>query len=90
MILKIIIWWWPQVYNEFKEYEKQIKFKVVKVMKFSSNTASSHLLLNIYFNNEFWRSHLQINTKVEVTMKIIQIKPDFATTFGCLTKKTMV
>ena len=35
MILKTIVWWWTQVYNEFKGYEKTFKFKIVKVMKFT-------------------------------------------------------
>ena len=36
MIFYKFLWWCPQVYNEFKEYEKKSNFKNVKVMKFMS------------------------------------------------------
>ena len=41
MILYKNIWWWLQVYNEFKEYEgKKNKLKIGKVMKFTSKNIS--------------------------------------------------
>ena len=40
MLLYKNIKWWPQVYNNLKEYEKKNKFKIVKVMKFTSKTIS--------------------------------------------------
>ena len=30
------IWWWPQVYDEFKECGKLMKFKIVKVVNLTS------------------------------------------------------
>ena len=39
---------WPQVYNEFKEYEKKLlKFKIFKVMKIMFKIIFSQLLLHI-------------------------------------------
>ena len=30
MVLYKYSWWWPQVYNEFKEYEKEIQVQSVE------------------------------------------------------------
>jgi hypothetical protein len=67
-------WWWPQVYNEIKEYEKEIKFKVVKVIKIISKTKSSHLLLSIDFHDNFkgliWVFYIWVlKTTIEATMR---------------------
>ena len=43
-----------------RTWSKKIKFKIVRVMKFTFKTRYSHLLLSITFNDEFWRSHLGI------------------------------
>jgi hypothetical protein len=41
-----------------RNVEEKIKFKIVKVMKFTSKTRSSHVLLSI--NDKFLRSHLDV------------------------------
>ena len=91
-ILPIILWWWPYSYIEFKEYEEKIKFELVKVMNFMSQTESSHLLLSSTFIDDFWRSHCGIphsgtwhNNRGHHEKKI-QFKQHFATTSWCLTK----
>ena len=50
-------WWWPQLYNEINNCGEKIKFKIAKVMKFTSKTRSSHFLLSVTFRDKFWRSH---------------------------------
>ena len=32
MVFYKVLWWWPQVYSEVKEYEKCFNFKIFKVM----------------------------------------------------------
>ena len=71
------------------------KFKIIKVMKFTSKTKFKHLLLNITFNDTFKDLILVfytwvLNTTIEVNMKKCSIKKHFATTFRHLTIKTMV
>ena len=51
---------WPQVYNEFKDYEKNFKFKIFKVMKLTFKIIFSQLLLHITFDDRFWKSHINI------------------------------
>ena len=43
-----------------RNMEKKIKLKIVKVVKLTSKTRFSHVLLSITFNDKFWRSHLGV------------------------------
>jgi hypothetical protein len=49
-----------KVYVEFKEYEKQTKFKIYKVIKSTSKTRVSHVLLSTAFKEKRRKSHLGI------------------------------
>ena len=60
MIFYKILWWCPEVYNEFKKYEEKSNFKIFKFMKSTSKTKFTLLLLSITFNDKFWRSQLNI------------------------------
>ena len=60
MVLYKVLWWWPQIYNEFKEHEKNSDFKILKVMKFIFKSKFNHVLLSIKYNDNFWRSQLDI------------------------------
>ena len=60
MVFYKVLWWSPQVDNEFKEYKKNSNFKIVKIMRFMSKTRLIQLLLSIIVNDKFWRSQLDI------------------------------
>ena len=59
MVFYKVLWWCPQMDNQFKEYEKISNFKIFKVMKSTSKIKLNHFLLSIIFNNEFWRPQLE-------------------------------
>ena len=60
MVLHKVMWWCPQVDNEFKDYEKNSDFNIVKVMKYTSKKKLDHLLLSIILYDKYWRSQLDI------------------------------
>ena len=61
MFLYMLLWWWPQVHNELKEYEKKSNFKLFMVMKFMFKTIVNYVLLSIISNDMFW-SQLEFYT----------------------------
>ena len=60
MVSYKVLWWWPQIYNDFKEYDKNSNFKIFKVMKSIFKSKFNHVLLNINYNDKFWRSQLDM------------------------------
>ena len=61
MIFHKDIWWWLEAYKGIQGmWTKEIKFYIVKVMKFMSKTGPSHLLMSIAFNDMFWKPHIGI------------------------------
>ena len=60
MVFYKVVWWCPQVDDEFKEYHKESNFKIAKFMKSTSKTKLNHLLLSITFDAKYWRPRLDI------------------------------
>ena len=48
------IWWWPQVYNEFKEYEKKKTIIIVNMMT---------LRPKLDLASCFWALHMMMSSK---------------------------
>ena len=49
------VWWWPQIYNESKEYDMNRKSKLVKVMKLTSKSNVVIFFWALYLHDKFWR-----------------------------------
>ena len=62
MVFYKVLWWCPQVDNEFKKYENThiLILKIVKFMKSASKTKLHHLLLSITSDAKYWTSQLHI------------------------------
>ena len=86
----------PQVYSEFKEYDKNPNSKYLRSWNLPPKPDLAitfwAILLVICFEDFILIFYIFVpNTTIEGTMKkIIQFKQHFATTFRCLTKKIMV
>ena len=77
--------------NEFKEYEKKSKFKILKVIYIQIHIQP--FAIEHYFINKFWRTDLDIlNLNIQDNNKghceKFRSKQHFGTTFRPLTKKT--
>ena len=48
MVFHQILWWCPQIHNEFKEYEEKSNFIILKVMWSTSKTKLNHCLNVLY------------------------------------------
>ena len=61
-----VLWWRPQVDNEFIEHEKKSNFEILKVMKSTSKTKFNHKLLSISFEDfNFIFYTWAFNTKIK-------------------------